>query len=121
MRSLSALSFTLAMGLVLMLATSCRKSLPPLPQDAPVEPALETPTDDETQTDSPTKSSAIEAPIQGEPRPAPIVPSEKTSRLAVGEQAPDFGLQDQDGIARTLAGLLDDGKVALVFYRSADW
>ena len=46
---------------------------------------------------------------------------ERASRLAVGEQAPGFRLQDQTGTDRTLKELLAGGKVALVFYRSADW
>jgi cytochrome oxidase Cu insertion factor (SCO1/SenC/PrrC family) len=41
--------------------------------------------------------------------------------LAVGAKAPAFTLKDQDGKERSLAQLLKKGKVALVFYRSADW
>jgi cytochrome oxidase Cu insertion factor (SCO1/SenC/PrrC family) len=47
-------------------------------------------------------------------------PAEKTG-LKVGEKAPDFKLQDQFGAERSLAALLKDGNVALVFYRSASW
>ena len=42
-------------------------------------------------------------------------------RLAVGEVAPSFQLQDQYGEKRSLDELAAEGTVALVFYRSADW
>ena len=41
--------------------------------------------------------------------------------LSVGTQAPRFTLKDQAGRARSLDEFLGKGKVALVFYRSADW
>jgi cytochrome oxidase Cu insertion factor (SCO1/SenC/PrrC family) len=48
-------------------------------------------------------------------------PAEKTG-LKVGAEAPAFTLKDQSGKERTLAEFLKGrGKVALVFYRSADW
>jgi cytochrome oxidase Cu insertion factor (SCO1/SenC/PrrC family) len=47
-------------------------------------------------------------------------PEEKTG-LKVGERAPDFKLKDQTGTQRSLTGLLKDGNVALVFFRSASW
>jgi cytochrome oxidase Cu insertion factor (SCO1/SenC/PrrC family) len=47
-------------------------------------------------------------------------PEDKTG-LKVGEKAPEFCLKDQSGAERSLATLLKDGKVALVFYRSASW
>lgn len=47
-------------------------------------------------------------------------PEEKTG-IKVGEKAPDFKLKDQTGVEKTLSGLLKEGNVALVFYRSADW
>ncbi len=45
---------------------------------------------------------------------------EKTG-LAIGQQAPDFKLKDQNGQEHSLAEMLKKGKVALVFHRSADW
>ena len=48
------------------------------------------------------------------------VPNEKAG-LQVGEKAPKFTLKDQEGKERSLDDLLKKGKVALVFYRSADW
>lgn len=45
----------------------------------------------------------------------------KLAGLAVGTKAPDFTLKDQAGKEHTLSSLLNRGKVALVFYRSADW
>jgi cytochrome oxidase Cu insertion factor (SCO1/SenC/PrrC family) len=47
-------------------------------------------------------------------------PEERTG-LKVGERAPTFTLKDQEGKERSLDELLKKGKVALVFYRSADW
>ena len=41
--------------------------------------------------------------------------------IKVGEKAPAFRLKDQQGEERSLDDLLKQGKVALVFYRSADW
>jgi cytochrome oxidase Cu insertion factor (SCO1/SenC/PrrC family) len=49
--------------------------------------------------------------------PAP----EAQTGLAVGAKAPRFTLKDQQGMERSLEQLLKNGKVALVFYRSADW
>jgi cytochrome oxidase Cu insertion factor (SCO1/SenC/PrrC family) len=55
--------------------------------------------------------------FQGNGKPAP---NEKAG-LKVGEKGPKFTLKDQDGKERSLDDLLKKGKVALVFYRSADW
>ena len=38
-----------------------------------------------------------------------------------GRRSAKFSLRDQEGKDRTLDELLKKGKVALVFYRSADW
>ncbi len=46
---------------------------------------------------------------------------DKPSGLKVGSPAPRFSLKDQAGRIRTLDDLLKEGKVALVFYRSAEW
>jgi cytochrome oxidase Cu insertion factor (SCO1/SenC/PrrC family) len=54
---------------------------------------------------------------QGKGKPAP----EEQTGLKVGAKAPPFTLKDQDGKERSLDELLKKGKVALVFYRSADW
>jgi cytochrome oxidase Cu insertion factor (SCO1/SenC/PrrC family) len=53
-------------------------------------------------------------------RAADPPPEEKTG-LKIGEKAPAFKLKDQSGKERTLAEFVKDGKVALVFYRSASW
>jgi cytochrome oxidase Cu insertion factor (SCO1/SenC/PrrC family) len=47
--------------------------------------------------------------------------TEEQTGLKVGEKAPKFTLKDQEGKERSLDELLKKGKVALVFYRSADW
>jgi cytochrome oxidase Cu insertion factor (SCO1/SenC/PrrC family) len=54
---------------------------------------------------------------QGKGKPAP----EEQTGLKVGEKAAKFTLKDQEGKDRSLDDLLKKGKVALVFYRSADW
>ena len=54
---------------------------------------------------------------QAKGKPAPV---EQTG-LKVGEPAPTFTLKDQEGKERSLDEFLKKGKVALVFYRSADW
>ena len=54
---------------------------------------------------------------QGKGKPEP----EKQTGLKVGEPAPKFTLKDQEGRERSLDEYLKEGKVALVFYRSADW
>ncbi len=49
-------------------------------------------------------------------------PRQRSKRAwQVGEKAPRFTLKDQEGKERSLDELLKKGKVALVFYRSADW
>ena len=55
-------------------------------------------------------------PGAGKGKPAP----EEQTGLQVG-RAPKFTLKDQEGKDRSLDELLKKGKVALVFYRSADW
>jgi cytochrome oxidase Cu insertion factor (SCO1/SenC/PrrC family) len=47
-------------------------------------------------------------------------PEEQTGQK-VGAEAPKFTLKDQEGKERSLDELIKKGKVALVFYRSADW
>jgi cytochrome oxidase Cu insertion factor (SCO1/SenC/PrrC family) len=54
---------------------------------------------------------------QGRAKPAP----EEQTGLKVGEPASKFTLKDQEGRERSLDEFLQKGKVALVFYRSADW
>ena len=72
---------------------------------------------------------ASAAPCPGQGHPASQRRSEGTDGenapeqpgLKVGETAPRFTLKDQEGKARSLHEFLRKGKVALVFYRSADW
>ena len=52
--------------------------------------------------------------------PAQDAPADKTG-LALGAQAPEFKLKDQNGREHSLTNLHQKGKVAVVFYRSADW
>jgi cytochrome oxidase Cu insertion factor (SCO1/SenC/PrrC family) len=54
---------------------------------------------------------------QSNRKPAP----EEQTGLEVGAKAPKFTLKDQEGKERSLDEFLAKGKVALVFYRSADW
>jgi cytochrome oxidase Cu insertion factor (SCO1/SenC/PrrC family) len=46
---------------------------------------------------------------------------EENTGIKTGTKAPTFTLKDQDGKERSLSDLLKKGKVALVFYRSANW
>ena len=39
--------------------------------------------------------------------------------LEAGQTAPEFEAQDQDGVSRSLSGLLEDGPVVLFFYPKA--
>jgi cytochrome oxidase Cu insertion factor (SCO1/SenC/PrrC family) len=76
---------------------------------------------------SPIRSTALTAAVlllaapaawpQGQAKPAP----EEQTGLTVGTKAPTFTLKDQHGNDRSLDEYLKKGKVALVFYRSADW
>jgi len=69
-------------------------------------------------------SAAPETEAQAEATTRSVGPEteDATPGPAIGAQAPDFALKDQDGKTRTLDEFLDAGKtVALVFYRSADW
>jgi cytochrome oxidase Cu insertion factor (SCO1/SenC/PrrC family) len=76
---------------------------------------------------SPIRSTALAAVVvllaapaawsQGEAKPAP----EEQTGLTVGKRAPKFTLKDQEGKERSLDEFLGKEKVALVFYRSADW
>jgi cytochrome oxidase Cu insertion factor (SCO1/SenC/PrrC family) len=54
---------------------------------------------------------------QGKGKPV----SEESTGLKVGERAPKFTLKDQEGRERSLDEFLGKGRIALVFYRSADW
>lgn len=47
-------------------------------------------------------------------------PDEMTG-IGVGEKAPDFKLKDQNGMEHSLSDLLKEGRVALMFFRSAYW
>jgi cytochrome oxidase Cu insertion factor (SCO1/SenC/PrrC family) len=54
---------------------------------------------------------------QDKGKPAP----EEQTGLTVGTKAPKFTLKDQQGRDCSLDEYVKNGKVALVFYRSADW
>ena len=41
--------------------------------------------------------------------------------LAIGTAAPEFTLKDQNGKDRSLEDLRKEGRIALVFHRSAKW
>jgi len=51
----------------------------------------------------------------------PSLAADDAPGLGVGEKAPSFTLKDQHGEQRTLEEFLEDGKVVIVFYRSASW
>jgi cytochrome oxidase Cu insertion factor (SCO1/SenC/PrrC family) len=62
----------------------------------------------------------LAAPVAWPQGKAKSAPEDQTG-LKAGEQAPKFSLKDQEGRERSLDEFLTSGKVALVFYRSADW
>jgi hypothetical protein len=57
---------------------------------------------------------------KGGERAGEAAPPEKTG-VAIGEKAPAFTLKDQAGKDRPLDELLKNGKLAVVFHRSASW
>ena len=57
--------------------------------------------------------------VLGAPRFAAA--AEEQTPIAVGQKAPTFTLTDHNGKEQSLEALLKNGKVALVFYRSASW
>ena len=61
--------------------------------------------------------AALNVQVKAQGKPAP----EELTGLKVGAKAPSFSLKDQQGKERSLDEFLGKGKVALVFYRSADW
>ena len=80
--------------------------------DPDVPPPTSTSDDDSTPEAGTDGASATTPAAAPEPRDTP---------LAVGDPAPDFQLPDQQGQLQSLSDLRNQGKVALVFYRSADW
>lgn len=58
--------------------------------------------------------------VQSRARAQEPAPEEKTG-IKVGEKAPAFKLKGIDGEEHSLEELLNHGKVALVFFRSARW
>lgn len=48
-------------------------------------------------------------------------PAASDHPLKVGAKAPSFTLKDQKGQDQSLDAMLKDGKVAVVFHRSANW
>jgi hypothetical protein len=61
--------------------------------------------------------AAPAARLAAEQKPA----SAEQPGLDIGENAPRFILKDLESKERSLEEFLKKGKVALVFYRSADW
>lgn len=102
----------------LLFASVCAVSV--LPACAPSTP------DDSTNVEAPNGISAQDgSPTEDTASPSAESSNESdeklTQRISVGDKAPGFRLPDQTGKQRTLDELLANGKVALVFYRSADW
>ena len=62
-------------------------------------------------------AAAPDVRAQGKGKPAP----EGQTGVKVGSSAPKFTIKDQQGAERSLDELLKRGKVAVVFFRSADW
>lgn len=64
---------------------------------------------------------ALWTPGVARPQDPGAAAKDRAPGLAVGVKAPDFRLKDRDGTERSLDEFTKRGKVALVFYRSADW
>lgn len=79
------------------------------------------PEESERGAEDPTVETVSELPSVSTPTAEPPDVEDDTPGLAVGQKALDFELKDQNGETRTLAGILESGNAALVFYRSADW
>ena len=47
--------------------------------------------------------------------------AEPSIGLPIGTKAPEFELVDQNGATHSFKSLQSRGKLAIVFYRSADW
>jgi hypothetical protein len=70
---------------------------------------------------SPTTPPEPPATASARPAGGSPVPPARADGLPVGSKAPAFALKDQKSEERTLEHFLKNGKVALVFYRSAKW
>lgn len=92
----------------------CAKSTPPDEESKPAAGG-------EKQNQAPEAESKGEQPAEKKSATSEESAGGFGGGVQVGEQAPEFTLRDQEGNERTLEGLLLDGPVALVFYRSADW
>ncbi len=53
--------------------------------------------------------------------PLTAINAQSDSGPEAGTVVDDFSLQDQNGTSHTLGELLEDGPIALVVFRSADW
>ncbi len=62
-----------------------------------------------------------EAVVEEAGKAAEVLERQEGEQVGVGHRAPAFALKDQNGVERTLGALVEKQKVALVFYRSADW
>ena len=96
-------------------STSQQSTPAPIP-DAEAEVVASEEVVDRTGHSSTENNTSSERPLA-----QPATPDEVEVGLAIGVQAPEFKLLDQHGQERSLSGLLKQGHVALVFYRSADW
>lgn len=61
---------------------------------------------------------ALALPLSGLSQHNPVAPGHP---LKKGAKAPPFTLKDQNGQDQSLDAMLKNGKVAVIFHRSADW
>jgi hypothetical protein len=61
--------------------------------------------------------------VQGRQERSAPRPAVDVSALGpqVGDRVPDFALEDQGGVSRTLQSIVGPKGAMLVFFRSADW
>ena len=121
----------LLFGLALLMCSSCAPNATtpePVAEKGAEAASAETPTAELSEaapfTDAVEPGEPAEVPTAVKTDPAkskPDDPAPRTTPVEVGEKAPAFRLQDQNGQQHALEDLLQKGKVALVFLRSADW
>ncbi len=63
-------------------------------------------------------AAALTLPSSSAAQNHPLAPAHP---LKTGSKAPSFTLKDQNGRDQSLDAMLKNGKVAVIFHRSADW
>ena len=116
MRFAIACMFASAIGL----SAGYSPSETPSPTDAPEPETVGVgPNTEASSSADPVVQPATEQDVERPTTAGPMM--DENSGVAVGQKAPSFHLKDQNGKVRSFDEFAAQGKVALVFYRSADW